>query len=238
MLNEAFDRDWSCMAFGEDEGLALGPTYEHDLRWRWRPLEEVIAVFDSLAAPLIIAKPLVESQRALELLEVFPRSRIIWVYRDYKDVAHSSIMMFGAEASLHNLGAVLDPKMNRHWFSENLSDESRDLVRRYFNPDRPLSDLKVLGWLVRNSLFFQLGLDRNPRVTMSRYENLVSDPVVEMRRLYAFLNARFPGPQICSHMHQESVTKGNHSRVSGDLDSLGRALLARLDDACERLTHP
>ena len=24
MLNDAFDRDWNCVAFGEDHGLALG----------------------------------------------------------------------------------------------------------------------------------------------------------------------------------------------------------------------
>jgi len=232
MLNDAFDRDWNCMAFGEDHGLALGPSYEHDLRWRWRPLGEIRSIFESLRVPLIVAKPIVESQRALELLEYFPGSRIIWAYRDYKDVAQSSIEIFGAEASLHNLRAVLDPKMRTHWFSENVPDDSRALVKRYFDPDRPLPDLKALGWLIRNSLYFQLGLDRDPRVTMSRYESLVSDPVGEMRRLYSFLGADFPGSHVCGHMHRNSVSKGSHARVSNDLDNLCQRLLERLDESC------
>jgi sulfotransferase family protein len=222
------------MAFGEDGGLALGPSYEHDLRWRWRPLDQVQDVFESLQAPLIIAKPIVESQRALELLSFFPRSKIIWAYRDYRDVAQSSIALFGADSSLHNLRAVLDPKMRAHWFSQNLSDESRDLVRRFFDPGRPLADLKLLGWLVRNSLYFQLQLDRNPRVAISRYENLVRSPVVEMTRLYAFLGASFPGPQVCRHMHRDSLRKGRDAEVSADVEKLCRDLLERLHGACAR----
>jgi hypothetical protein len=237
MLNDAFDRDWNCMAFGEDHGLALGPAYEHDLRWRWRPLNEIRTVFESLNAPLIVAKPIVESQRAVELLAHFSGSRIIWAYRDYKDVAQSSIKLFGADASLHNLGAVLNPKLRTHWFSENLPDESRSLVARYFDPDRPLPDLKALGWLIRNSLFYQLGLDGEPRVTMSRYESLVGDPVGEMRRLYSFLDAEFPGPRVCSHMHQSSVSKGSHARVSTDINELCQRLLERLDESCGLSGH-
>jgi hypothetical protein len=151
------------------------------------------------------------------------------------DVAQSSIVLFGAEASMHNLSAVLDPSMRTHWFSENLTDETRDLVKRYFDRDRPLPDLKALGWLVRNSLFFQFGLDRNPRVTMSRYENLVADPVAEMRRLYSFLDVDFPGPHVCSHMHQSSVRKGSHVKVSSEIDELCQRLLGRLDEAYGRV---
>jgi hypothetical protein len=234
MLNDAFDRDWNCMAFGEDGGLALGPCYEHDLRWRWRPFDQVRQVFESLRAPLIIAKPIVESQRALELLSYFPGSKIIWAYRDYRGVAQSSIALFGAESSLHNLRAVLDPGKHAHWFSQNLPDESRELVRRFFDPGRPLADLKVLGWLVRNSLYFQLQLDRNARVAISRYENLVRHPVVEMTRLYKFLGAQFPGPQVCRHMHRDSLKKGSHAEVSGDLEKLCSDLLERLDEARSR----
>ena len=237
MLNDAFDRDWYCMAFGEDHGLALGPSYEHDLRWRWRPLDEVSAVFQTCRSPLIIAKPIVESQRALELLEYFADSRIIWAYRHYLDVAQSSIALFGEEASLHNLSAVLDPTRRTHWFSQELSDETRAVVKRYFDPDRPLPDLKALGWFVRNSLFFQFGLDRNPRVTMSNYETLVRDPVTEMRRLYSFLEADFPGPHVCSHMHQSSVRKGSHIQVSSDVDGLCQRVLKRLDDAYSRIAR-
>ncbi len=240
MLNDAFDRDWNCMAYGEDGGLALGTRYEHDLRWRWLPLREVRSIIESLGAPLVVAKPIVESQRALELLDYFPGSRIIWAYRDYKDVAQSSIELFGAEASLHNLRAVLDPAMRSHWFSQNLPDESRELVARHFDPDRPLPDLKALGWLVRNSLFYQLGLDQSTRVTLSRYESLVSEPVAEMRRLYSFVQVDFPGVQVCRHIHQRSVSKGKDAVVSKDLSELCEELLARLNTSIEagaRRTH-
>lgn len=38
-------------------------------------------------APLVVAKPLLDSQRTRELLEYFPKSFAIWIYRHYKSVA-------------------------------------------------------------------------------------------------------------------------------------------------------
>jgi hypothetical protein len=230
MLNDAFDRDWSCMAFGEDHGLALGPSFGHHFRWRWQPLDQVNGVFQSCRAPLIIAKPIVESQRALELLEYFSGAKVIWAYRHYLDVAKSSIELFGSESSLFNLNAVIDPAQRAHWFSQNLAESTRAVVRKHFAPDRPLQDLKCLGWFVRNSLFFQFALESNDRVTLSRYESLVGDPVNEMQRLYRFLQVAFPGSQVCDHIHKSSVRKGSDTRVSDDISDLCQNLLDRLDD--------
>ncbi len=144
MMNDAFDRDWNCMAFGEDSGLALGTSFGPHSRWRWRPLEEVASTLDQYQAPLLIAKPIVESQRVRELMKFFPSAKIIWAYRHYQDVAQSSIVKFGWDASLHNLTSVLNPELRSHWFSENLSDETRAVVTRYFDPARSLPDSKAL----------------------------------------------------------------------------------------------
>jgi hypothetical protein len=230
MLNDAFDRDWNCMAFGEDSGLALGTSVEHHLRWRWRPLDEVASILSHYRAPLLIAKPIVESQRVRELMEFFPDATIIWAYRHFQDVAQSSIVMFGWEASLYNLTSVLNPERSSHWFSENATEETRAVVRKYFDPARSLPDLKALSWYVRNSLFFQFDLASSPRVTLCKYEKMVAAPVEEMRRLYAFLDTPFPGPMICDHMHQSSVRKGRDVAVSNDIRSLCENMLARLDE--------
>jgi hypothetical protein len=243
MLNDAFGRDWACRAYGEDGGLALGSKVDHHLRWRWRPLPEVAARLRACKVPLQIAKPIVESQRATELLDFFPEARAIWMYRHYSDVAHSALVKFGTDPSIYNLGAVLDPARRSHWYSQNLADETRQVVARHFDPQRPLPDLKALGWYVRNSLYFQLGLDRHHRVVACRYEQVVADPAGELEKLYSFLRAPFPGRQICDGMHSSSVNKGSRMPIADDIRTLCDELLDRLDEsrngqAATRFTSP
>ena len=45
----------------------------------------------------------------------------------------------------------------------------------------------ALFWYVRNSLFFDLGLDRRDDVLLSSYDALVADPEAGTRALAAFL---------------------------------------------------
>jgi hypothetical protein len=231
MLNDAFGRDWSCVAFGEDGGLALGAGTASHRRWRWRPLPDVAETLRAYRVPLLIAKPIVESQRALELLDCFPHARVIWMYRHYLGVAQSSRAKFGLDASVENLAAAIDPARRDHWYSENLSDRTRELVRSHYDPARPVADLKAIGWLVRNSLYFQQGLQTRDRVTICRYEDVVADPQAEMRRLYEFVGAPFPGPQICRGMHADSVRKGHELEIAPEIRALCDEMLERLNAA-------
>jgi hypothetical protein len=220
--------------FGEDGGLAYGKSVDEHRQWRWRPYDEINSILTRQKAPLLIAKPLVESQHATKLLEQFPDAKIIWAYRNYRDVASSSLVKFGPDTTLYNLSAVLDPNRSSHWYSENLSDATRSIVARYFDRNRPIYDLKALGWYVRNSLFFQLGLDSNLRVTLCKYEDLAANPNKVMSRLYAFLDAPYPGPRIVSHIHCDSVSKGRDVQVHEDIRALCDQMLRNLDDAYDR----
>lgn len=223
MLVQAFDNDWSCKTFGEDGGLALGPGAPQGTRWRWKPCAEVAGILRRQHAPLLIAKPLVESQRAEELLQCLPGARIIWAYRHYRDVAASGQAHFGAAVIRHNLASILERRC--HWYAENVDEEIRDLVARHFSPGRSENDLRALGWYVRNSHVFRY---RHLPVTLSSYEDLVAAPAREMRELYAFLGHEYPGDHVIRHINSRSVGRGRNLRISEDIRALCDAMLEAL----------
>jgi len=225
MLDEAFGRDWSCIAYSEDGGLAIGEHAGLQMRWRWKDYLKVAEILGRQRAPLLIAKPLVESQWAEFILQILPGAKIIWAYRHYKDVALSSQQRFGPEPIKFNLRSVIEDRP-RHWFCENLDDETRQTVATYFDESRPIWDLWALGWYVRNSYVFRYS---HLPVIMSRYESLVVNPEEEMRRLYAFLGREYPGNHVIAHMHFRSVNRGKDVPISDDIAALCDPMLARLD---------
>jgi hypothetical protein len=220
---QAFENDWNCRTFGEDGGLALGENAARHMRWRWKPYDEVAMLLRRERAPLLIAKPLVESQNARAILEHIPEAKIIWAFRDYRDVALSGQKHFGSERIKFNLRTILEGR--EHWYSENVDQETRNVVVELYDERRPIYDLRALGWYVRNSLVFRY--DDLP-IVFSNYDDLVTNPGQAMRRLYDFLEHPYPGDYIIRHLHPRSVRRGSDLGFSDDIRRLCDMMLARL----------
>lgn len=225
-----FERDFNAKIYRESSSLSSKDTVE---KLRLDPLPEVKAAFDKHAVPLIVAKPLVESQRAQELLDRFPDAKILWLYRHYQDVASSNLKAFGMDNGVRDLRPILAREQG-NWRAENVSDETLATLKRFFAEDMNPYDAAALFWYARNRLFFEQRLDSNPRVMLCRYENLVTDPTTFMHNVYAFLGVPYPGDQITQDVHPQSVGKGRKSKLTPDVDALCAGLLAELDDCYEQ----
>lgn len=220
-----FERDLRVKIYREASDLSSQDAIE---RIRLNPLP---AVKDTLAkdrVPMVVMKPLVESQRANELLEYFPGSKIIWLYRHYQDVASSNLKAFGKDQGIEDLRPIVLQEP-RNWRSEKVSQETRETIRRYFSEAMNPYDAAALFWYARNQLFFDQGLDHDPRVMMCRYEELVRRPSDVMQRLYTFIGVPYPGNKIVKDVHPQSIGKGRRSRLSTEVEGLCEALLERLD---------
>jgi len=229
MLIDTFQRDFRTKVYAE-HGLARG--WGRGTKYRLRPCEEIEKIFAQEKAALLVAKPLVESQNVLKLLDYFPSSKALWVYRHYKDVGRSQEVHFGREPTVYNLKAVVDPELSDHWFAENVSEKTRGIVQQYLHNDTPLHDLAVINWYVRNILYFEQKLFDHPRVLLCRYEDLAAEPRTLMRKIYSFLDYRYPGDSIVRHIHTRSVRKGQGTELRKDVEELCADLLQRLDDVC------
>jgi hypothetical protein len=220
-----FERDMNARIYRESSELTSKDAIEHV---RLNPLPEVKARLDRHNVPLVVLKPLVESQRFYELKAAFPGSKALWQYRHYQDVASSNLKAFGMDNGVKDLRPFVNNDPD-NWRSQNSAAATRDTIRRYFHEDMNPYDAAALFWWARCRLYFDLGLDKNPDVLLCRYEDLAIDPAQTMRRIYALINLPYPGDHIVRDVHPQSVGKGRVSRLSPEIDRLCAGLLGELD---------
>lgn len=229
-----FERDFNARIYRESSVLSSADTAEGV---RLNPLDEVTAEVERHTVPLVVMKPLVESQRALELLDSFDDGRVLWLYRHYQDVASSNLKAFGMENGINDLRPLVHNEAG-NWRAENSSEETRAIVGRFFSEHMNPYDAAALFWYARNRLFFEQNLDQDPRVLLCRYEDLVTRPAETMRGVYQFIGQPYPGDQVVQDVHPQSVGKGRESRLSAEVETLCTQLLDDLDACLQQQNEP
>lgn len=222
-----FERDFGARIFRESSVLSSSDKEEG---LRLNPLPDVLREVNRREVPVVVMKPLVESQRATELLEQIPGAHVLWLYRHYQDVASSNLKAFGMDNGVKDLRPFVDREPD-NWRSQNASPETLAVIDQFFAEDMNPYDAAALFWYARNQLFFDQALAENPHVILCRYEDLVLHPAATMQGIYANLGLAYPGDHIVQDVHPQSVGKGRQSRLSPAVEALCRELLDRLDKA-------
>lgn len=233
LIHHLLRLDFDTVTYDEESPLSAADPVEG---LRWAPLPEVAARFRADRAAFIVAKPLVESQNLDRLLEAFPGSRALWMYRDFRAVARSNVAYFPAGTSHRDLAPIVDGEQ-ANWRCERLGDDARALVASLYRPDLPAHDAAALFWFARNSLLFDRGLDRDPRVRLCRYEELLADPEGVMRCVYGFLGRPWPGARIVADVEPAPSRAPRPLDLEPDIARACNVMLARLD-ASPRITPP
>ena len=225
LLSEIFDKDPRTRLYGEASVLS---HTEPDKRLRLLPNPAIRKELSCARAPLIVLKPLVESQNAGTLLTDFEGSKAIWIYRNFKDVALSNINRFGQGNGIDDLTPMVNSDPN-NWRSERIDDKSLVLLNKYYSPTMTIFDAAVLFWIVRNSLFFSQKLESNSNLMLCKYEQLTDNPSITMNNIYQFLGETYPGDRITQGTHTRSIDKGSEINLSPEIHELADKLQARLD---------
>jgi hypothetical protein len=85
-------------------------------------------------------------------------------------------------------------------------------------------------WYYRNVLYFEQGLERDPRVLLVRYEALVTRPEQEFPRIFQFLNIPY-SPWISRHVFASSVRRKAPPVIDQPIQTLCQGLSERFDAA-------
>src|SRR6476469_6916604 len=85
----------------------------------------------------------------------------------------------------------------------------------------------VLFWVVRNQLYFDLGLDRRDDVLLVSYDDFVAEPGLQMRRLCAFTGLLYR-PALCEHVVPRESHGTDPLEVDPRVAALAGELLGRL----------
>jgi hypothetical protein len=226
LMLDLFTEDRRTVIFPEFSALS-GVGEEGGIRLR--PLPEVRARIERVRAPIIVLKPLAESQHAARLLDALPNARGLWMFRGFESVAASDLAYFGRGNGERNLRLLLtnDPP---NWRAEVVPDSTRVVLEEHYARDMNPDDAAALFWWARNRLFFDLGLDKRPDVFLCEYEALLAAPWPVMRSIYDFCGIDPPARDTTRRVHSNMRDRDASSPTSNDVKAVCEELHARLVD--------
>src|SRR5215468_3070040 len=198
LMTNLFAADPEVEVYPERSAISAGDP--HGLRLD--PLHAVAERFRRSRYPLVVLKPVVESQNARALLDALPNARAVWMFRHYADVAMSNLARYGARNGIENLRSIASGADD--WRAEGASAEVRRVARDRFADSMNPWDAAALFWWAHNVLFFEQALDLRSDVRTCRYEELVADPSRVLRSIYEFTG--------CACTHEPSIGRGRTIR--------------------------
>jgi len=225
VMSRVFFRDINATVFREKSVLTGG-----DDSLRYLPFKEVDKLMTKQRAPLVVFKMLVESQRALSFLETVHGSRVVWLFRNYRDVVNSNLTKFGKRNGIDDLRPIITSEKG-NWRYEASSDETRSIVREHFSESMNPQDAAALFWYARNQLFFEQDLYENDRAMLVEYEQFVQNPSQIMPQIYEFCDRPYPGEFLVDEVGVGSISKGRRIELSPEIDQLCDSMLVRLQKA-------
>ncbi|KAI9132421.1 sulfotransferase domain-containing protein [Acaryochloris sp. CCMEE 5410] len=233
LINRIFARDFNINVYRESSCLSSNdPTQTGHFKLRLNSFQDLESDLLKDKSPTIVLKPLVETQNILHLLDHFPQSKALWMYRGYKDVVNSFLNKFSLNVGIRNIKAIIDGNTD-FWYSESIPSSVRSTLVEFYRDDIQPADAVVLFWYVRNSFFFELELNLNSRVMMCKYEHMVCYPNQFINDIYSFLGKRFRAINTWE-INSYSVDKGRSLDLSADIQELCDGLLSRLDQAFDK----
>ena len=223
MLLKALSQAPECRVFHENDPAAF------DARWRLRGDDTIRRLIEETPEPVLVFKPLLDSQYTSHLLTLHHNARAIWPYRHYRDMVGSGVEKWGGSLRDAMWGIASDTYRApaQPVMLEKMSGETVELLRSLCGGQEPSAeDGALLHWYVRNVLYFDVC--RDPRVMLVKYEDLVQQPAVHFPRIFEFIGARF-FPEYASFIHTKSVRKHDLPRFDPKIEETCESLLRSLD---------
>ncbi len=233
LLSHVFNLMPYASVYGEYSVLSDKDKY----KLRWNPINDIKQEFEKSSAPLIVCKPLVESQNAKKILDAFPNSHAIWLYRHYADSSKSNIVKFGStRGGINNIKPVVDQLFSDNndwtsWKTENVSESTRELIKQYYSDSMPPNDAAALFWYARNVIYFEQGLQNTERVHLLSYEDFISNPKPFIQLIFDKLDLNFNlDDKYFKYIHGSSIGKGEDFLLSENLKIELTTLYHRLNE--------
>ncbi|MEZ5831789.1 MAG: hypothetical protein R3D05_11465 [Dongiaceae bacterium] len=196
-----------------------------------RSLPVIKSLIERSRARFVLFKPLCDSHRTPELLEYFgPSARAIWAYRNVDGRVRSAVAKFG-DSNLRVLRAYASGSKRTAWQVQGLSPENADFVRSFDFDRLSAESAAALFWYVRNSLYFEMALDRRRDTVLVDYDLLLAEPVRTARALCDALDLGYRREMI-AEIDPRRPTQRPPLAIDPRIRERCSALKERLDAAC------
>ena len=220
-------------------GLERAPSFEvhnENDRRAFRNFRLDVAAAERLVASsrhaFVLFKPLCDSHLTTQLLDhsatAGQSGAALWVYRDPDARARSALAKFG-DANLQALRSIADGSGLDSWQALGLTATQLDYVRSLDWSVTTPYEAALIFWALRNEIYFSLGLDRRPDTILTRYEDLLADPVAAFAPICNLLELEFD-PQYVEHIEVRHAP-ADPAPVAPHVRDLVDAMLDRLQSA-------
>lgn len=198
--------------------------------FRIRSMSYIRNIMKKSEAKIVVFKPLEDSHRTLEFLEMLTGSKAIWMFRHFSDVINSSMVQGWAN---HYKGYVTNICNQTYFaYSEplNLTPENVNLVRQMYDPSDTPETCVALIWYLRNTIYFDYRMQDNEDVLLVQYEKLVSKPVEQIMRILSFVGLSY-AESVSNGIHTKSIRKQPERNIRDDVRKLCGNCYEKLVDA-------
>ncbi len=174
-LENIFRQDLDSVVFGEFSQLTISPD-----KTVLSDLDKVHSIVEAQNAKYAVIRPLFEADRAIELLDLFPNSVGVWLFRDCPHVVDSMLTKW--KDRFFEISKQNESDGNGKWRLEEKARSIQSQVRETSAVD-PVAEAYARYWLLRNQIPFDLSLASDERCLFISYSQLVSDPETSVKRI-------------------------------------------------------
>jgi hypothetical protein len=222
MLMHAFHRHGDMLVFDEHQ---CNDAFRD---FRLRDLPTIQTILDRARFPAVCFKPISDSHNIVEIHSQFTECEIIWLYRNFKDVANSSLRKF--DDPLRAIRLVSTNQIGGGWFQDGISPDVAKTLQMIYRPSFSNFDLACLTWWARNQIIIESGLVDKPNVTIMRYEALAKYPDQSLRWLFDRLKVEYKG-SVATGISARSIRRHAAPPLNSDVERLCVETLTILDNA-------
>jgi hypothetical protein len=219
MLQQTFlDRSWRVLIVEEHDRRLVG-AHPDPGATDWQDYPTVIGRLRRIPFEVVAAKPLVESDRAVELMKAAVPVKAVWMLRHYRGVAQSSLRRFGEENSFEDLRPLRDDN-SLDWRCRGASRDTRQTVIGLMNEGITSLDAAALFWWVRNQLYFKQHLWSDERIRIVRYERACNSSEEVAEALADYIEIPLPQHSIASRVRSEPDVGRGMGDLNPDVERL------------------
>lgn len=228
MLMDVLERSWLTDLYHETDSRAFD-TYE----MRQRPA--IHALVRRSRAPVFVIKALCEMDQIRSLLDEFTPAKSVWMVRDYNDAVSSALVSF--RNFTQQVGRIATDRNSDSWRGRGMSDMTHALVCRLYTPEMNAASAAALIWYFRNVLYFEQGLQHDPRVFLAHYEDMVTAPENEFPRIFDFLGLEY-SPFVSRKVFASSIRRHPLPPIAEPVRELCEELTQRMRTTQSAMPRP
>jgi len=187
--------------------------------WELKSFIELDKIISNSKAKVCIFKPLEETHRVNDLLEYFKDSKAIFIFRHYSDVINSSMKLGWGRHLKQYIQNINDGTKFKYSGPLNLTEKNARLIRELYHDDLTEESCVALIWYLRNTIYPDYILRDDPRVLLTQYEKVVTDPKKEMERILSFMDLR-PSKSVFYKIVIKSIRKESQPQIDERIENI------------------